>query len=314
MAKSPKMRVCRNCNTEIAAKAKKCPACGARQKGPFYQRGWFIFLVILVVFGIVNSGIRKNSEKNAEKAERANEYRWPDSQLASMIPRPESNHGRIVSESESRFDMNVYEISKEQFEDYIEGCKDSGFTVDYSRMDTYYLANDGEGYSLSLMFDEDKEELKISLNAPKPQETESSALAGSGREPDGQESEQSEREESSQPEENGDGTEETDGTEPADGDGGDELIDGMRPEFKEAMDSYEAFYEEYCELMEQYGDNPSDLSLLKKYTEFMTKAQEVEEKFNAWEGDMNDAELKYYTEVSMRISQKLLETSKELPQ
>ena len=27
-----------------------------------------------------------------------------------------------------------------------------------------------------------------------------------------------------------------------------DLVDGMRPEFKEAMDSYEEFYEEYCEV------------------------------------------------------------------
>lgn len=37
-----------------------------------------------------------------------------------------------------------------------------------------------------------------------------------------------------------------------------------------------------------------------------------EEKFEAWEGDMNDAELKHYTEVQLGISQKLLETSTEM--
>ncbi len=32
----------------------------------------------------------------------------------------------------------------------------------------------------------------------------------------------------------------------------DELVDGMRPEFKAAMDSYEEFYDDYCELMKKY--------------------------------------------------------------
>lgn len=314
MAKNPKMSVCRNCNTEISARAKKCPACGARQKGPFYKRGWFIFLIIIAVLGMVGSGIRKNAEKKAEKEERANEYRWPDSQLAGMIPRPDSKYGRIVSESESGFYIEIYEISKNQFEDYIEECKDAGFTVDYSRQDNYYLANDGEGYSLSLMFDKDGEQLTISLSAPEPGEAESSAP-----EPDSQVSEPPEKEPpEEEPGESGGGPESAEEapegmeeTELTDADNG-EQADGMRPEFKEAMDSYEAFYDEYCEFMQQYADNASDVSLLAKYAEFLTKAGEMEEKFEAWEGDMNDAELKYYTEVQLRISQKLLETSTEM--
>lgn len=47
--------------------------------------------------------------------------------------------------------------------------------------------------------------------------------------------------------------------------------DGIRPEIKDALDSYEAFFDEYCEL--------------------------------------NDAELLYYTEVNSRITKKLMEVS-----
>lgn len=42
-----------------------------------------------------------------------------------------------------------------------------------------------------------------------------------------------------------------------------ELVDGLRPEFKEAMDSYEAFYDEYCAFMKKYMKNPTDLKLLE---------------------------------------------------
>lgn len=321
MTKNPKMRVCRNCNTEIAAKAKKCPACGARQKPPFYQRGWFIVLVIIAVLGIVGSGIRKNTEKNEEKAERANEYRWPDSQLAGMVPKPDSKYGRIISESESSFYINIYEISGNQFEDYVEECKDAGFTVDYSRQDSYYLADDGEGYSLSLVFDEDREELTISLRAPESGETEGSATdsepgetESNTPESDGRASEPSEEETGESGAELESAGEAPDGMEEAESTDTDSsgLVDGMRPEFKEAMDSYEAFYDEYCEFLQQYADNASDVSLLAEYMEFLNKAGEMEEKFEAWEGDMNDDELKYYTEVHLRISQKLLETTTEM--
>ena len=86
-----------------------------------------------------------------------------------------------------------------------------------------------------------------------------------------------------------------------------ELVDGMRPVFKEAMDSYEAFYDEYCDIMKRYMANPTDLGLLSSYTDMLTKASEMSEKFEAWEdNEMNEAELKYYLDVNNRVTQKLL--------
>lgn len=85
-----------------------------------------------------------------------------------------------------------------------------------------------------------------------------------------------------------------------------ELVDGMRPAFKEAMDSYEAFYEDYVALMKKYNENPSDMELMKKSFELMGKSVEVNEKFEAWDEDeMNDAELKYYLKVQARVLEKL---------
>ena len=87
-----------------------------------------------------------------------------------------------------------------------------------------------------------------------------------------------------------------------------ELVDGMRPDFKSAMDSYEAFYDEYYEFMVEYKKNPTDLTLLSKYGELMIKVAEMDASFEAWdENEMNDAELKYYLEVTNRIMQKLVD-------
>ncbi len=81
---------------------------------------------------------------------------------------------------------------------------------------------------------------------------------------------------------------------------------GIRPEFKEAMDSYEAFYTEYCELLKKYTENPTDLTLLSKYGEMIAKAEEVDEAFEAWdEDDMTGEELNYYLEVNNRVLQKI---------
>lgn len=86
--------------------------------------------------------------------------------------------------------------------------------------------------------------------------------------------------------------------------------ENIRPEFKEAMDAYEAFYDEYCDFMKKYAENPYDITLLAKYGEMLTKAEEMNEAFEKWEEDeLSNAELKYYLDVNNRVMQKLLEIS-----
>lgn len=87
-----------------------------------------------------------------------------------------------------------------------------------------------------------------------------------------------------------------------------DLVDGMRPEFKEAMDSYEAFYDEYCAFMKKYNDNPTDLTLLAGYADMLSKGEDMNAAFEEWdESEMNDVELKYYLDVNNRVMQKLLD-------
>lgn len=89
-----------------------------------------------------------------------------------------------------------------------------------------------------------------------------------------------------------------------------QLADGMRPDFKEAMDSYEAFYDEYCDFMKKYNENPGELSLIMEYADMLTRSAEMTKKFEEWNSDdLNDAEMKYYLEVNTRVSQKLLEVA-----
>ena len=95
-----------------------------------------------------------------------------------------------------------------------------------------------------------------------------------------------------------------------------ELIDGMRPEFKEAMDTYEAFFDEYIAFMKKYAESDgTDLTLLSDYADYMSKYAETMEAFEAWENkELNTAETAYYIEVQTRISQKLLQVAQQMPQ
>lgn len=85
---------------------------------------------------------------------------------------------------------------------------------------------------------------------------------------------------------------------------------GIRPEFQEAMDAYEDFYNEYCDFLEKYYKNPSDLKLLAKYGEMLIKVEKMDSTFEEWNSEeMNDEELKYYLDVNNRVMKRLLDAN-----
>ena len=89
-----------------------------------------------------------------------------------------------------------------------------------------------------------------------------------------------------------------------------ESSSGMRPEFKEMMDSYEAFMDEYVDFMKHMSDDPTDLEVLSEYADIMMKYAEWGKKIEDLdESEMSDEEAAYYAEVTLRVSQKLLEVS-----
>ena len=80
----------------------------------------------------------------------------------------------------------------------------------------------------------------------------------------------------------------------------------IRPEFKEAMDSYEAFFDEYVDFMKLYQGDPTNLDLLLGLSDMLTREAEMMEEFDDWQDeDLNSAELAYYLEVQARIYRKL---------
>lgn len=88
------------------------------------------------------------------------------------------------------------------------------------------------------------------------------------------------------------------------------VSDEIRPEFKEALDSYEAFFDEYITFMKKYAESNNPISMLTDYTSYMTQYIDMMDKLDKLDdGDLNNAEILYYAEVSARINQKLLEVA-----
>ena len=85
---------------------------------------------------------------------------------------------------------------------------------------------------------------------------------------------------------------------------------GISQEFKDAMDSYEAYMDEYVEFMKKYNANPTDPTLISQYSTMLQKYSEQVSAFDKWNSaDMTTEETSYYIEVQSRVSQKLLEVT-----
>lgn len=81
---------------------------------------------------------------------------------------------------------------------------------------------------------------------------------------------------------------------------------GVRPEFKEAVDSYEGFFDEYCSFMERYTKSENPLGMMNDYINFLSRYQTMLQKFSAIANtDMNEAEALYYQRAYERIMRKI---------
>ena len=80
----------------------------------------------------------------------------------------------------------------------------------------------------------------------------------------------------------------------------------VTPSFKEAMDSYEAFFDEYIAFMKKADESDDPAALLTETASYMTRYAETMEKMDEIDEDaLSDADLAYYLEVHGRIMQKL---------
>lgn len=210
------------------------------------------------------------------------EFKWPTSAIASLMPVPQSNIGKVEWEADYGFVIYVGNTTVDDFNAYVDACIKKGFDVDYRRGDTYYYADNAEGYHVSVKY-EGFNTMFVRIDKPDDEKEE------------GSEEKVTETKDDSISESSGQTSEGLSTVETT----------GIRPEFKEAMDSYEAFFDEYIEFMKNYDEN--DATMLLKSANILTQYAETMEKMEEkGSEEMNDAEAAYYLEVTTRINQKLL--------
>lgn len=207
---------------------------------------------------------------------------FPIGKAGKLVPKPKSTVGKINYERDDRFSLYLGNTPKADYNEYVTACIDKGFTVGYRKDDKFYYAYNADGWYVSLEY-VGFNVMRIDVRPPK--------------EPD--ESEQSS--DASKPET----TNAPETSKPAEAD-----ASGLRSDFKEAMDNYESFMNDYVDFMKKYQANPTDLSLITDYATYINKYNELSQSFEKWDSsDMNDAETAYYLEVQTRVNNKLLEVA-----
>lgn len=91
---------------------------------------------------------------------------WPESELASHLPKPDKGKIDRVHEFSDSLSITVKGIDSADYELYVRKCIEAGFTEEASKSSTSYEAFNADGYSLDLDLYSSSKELHIRLSDP----------------------------------------------------------------------------------------------------------------------------------------------------
>lgn len=78
---------------------------------------------------------------------------WPNSDIAELIPQPKSLYGKIEWEHDYGFVIYIGNTTLSDYEEYVNSVYNSGFNIDYSKGDTYFWADNADGYRVSIDYE-----------------------------------------------------------------------------------------------------------------------------------------------------------------
>lgn len=98
-------------------------------------------------------------------------YNWDEIILAEMLPKPESPCGEVVLNSDDNLSLEVTKTTATQYKEYIEACKDKGFTIDTETTGSFFYSFNDKGYKLSLSYYVSDSVMHINLDSAMEMET-----------------------------------------------------------------------------------------------------------------------------------------------
>lgn len=113
----------------------------------------FAILAVALLLSLVSCG-SEGKEKTSETEPSFSEFQWPKSDIAALLSVPKSNIGHVDWETSYGFVIYVADTSKEDYDAYVDDCWGRGFTMNYSKGDDYFWADNKDGYKVTVRLDE----------------------------------------------------------------------------------------------------------------------------------------------------------------
>lgn len=216
------------------------------------------------------SGSQESMDIDLEAPIEMSAISWPAAGAGSLVPAPTSTTGKIDSDSSTFFLAYVGETNAEAFASYVDACSGAGFNVDYDRGDTWYSADNADGVSLRVEY-RGFNTMMVRVDAPDDTEA-TTPQAEAPATPDSP-------------------------------------TTGGSSDFRATMDAYEAFMNEYCDFMETYSSDSSNIvAMATDYADMMSRYEDAMEQIGTIdENSLSADDLAYYTEVMGRVNARLLE-------
>lgn len=256
-------------------------------------------ILIIIGFALVIPFVSAPDSYSSSSSNECDKIDWSDINLNDHIVEYDDAIGYVSINSDSSFVVNLCKVNKEKYKEYVKKAKEFGYNVDSREYGDTFHASSNDGYNISVTWDKDDKELYISLHKKEEVEEVEEIEENNDSEITKEETQKEEKNSIKNKEQVKEDNSTTN-------------TEGLRSDFKKAMDSYEEYMDEYIEFMNEYNNNSSDYKLIMEYAKVMKKYAEVTDSFEKWkEKDLNDAETTYYIEVQTRVNGKLTAASLE---
>lgn len=106
------------------------------------------------------------SKKYSSEPKTETAYVWSQTDLGTKIPKPDVKVVESGRDDERIYMFDAYGLTLEQFDAYVERCKEQGYTVSPSSFEGFYSADNSDGYNVYLHYDDKKYSMSGTVKAP----------------------------------------------------------------------------------------------------------------------------------------------------
>ncbi len=87
---------------------------------------------------------------------------WSEKEIAKKISKPSEGHHIVITDDENKFQVYSYGVNTDEYSQYIENLRTSGFKEE-SNSSSHFEGKNDDGYTVELWYDSEEERVSISI-------------------------------------------------------------------------------------------------------------------------------------------------------